>query len=262
MASYSSYKKVNADNFTDISQLTDDKFALDTGKNYGVVWVRGFLGAASPGCCCQWTVPTGVRRATFELWGAGGNGNGACSCNRCHKYKGAGGGYYNSKTISVSPGASYTVCAGGVFPCCSFECTACNGCSSYAIGTGLSNFCAIGGDTGRAETNWPVACYSDFSCCVGPNTFDGDFGMGNHNGAWGGNWLCHCFHKQFKSTGAPFLSAGGNSVRGELYGCWIRCGCWSVPYATGGQSAMTNNCGACCGQGGTGGSGVVKITFS
>jgi hypothetical protein len=43
----------------------------------------------------------------------------------------------------------------------------------------------------------------------------------------------------------------------------MRCGCWSVPYGAGGQSAMTNYCGSsCCGQGGTGGSGVVKVTFN
>ena len=51
----------------------------------------------SPGCCCLWTVPDGVKRVTFELWGAGGNGNGHCSCNRCHHYQGAGGGFYSVK---------------------------------------------------------------------------------------------------------------------------------------------------------------------
>jgi len=262
MATYTSYKKVSSDNFTSQTQLTDPKFDIDAGKNYGILWVRGALGAASSGCCCLWTVPTGVKRVTFEAWGAGGNGNGACSCNRCHRYRGAGGGYYNSKTISVTPGWTYTICAGGVFPCCSFECTACNGCASYVVGCQLSNFCAIGGDTGRAETNWPDPLYSCYSCCVAPTANDGDFGMGNHAGAWNGNWLCHCFHKQFCSTGAPFLS-GAPGVTGAVYGCWMRCGCWSVPYGAGGQSAMTNYCGSsCCGQGGTGGSGVVKVTFN
>jgi hypothetical protein len=104
--------------------------------------------------------------------------------------------------------------------------------------------------------------YSCYPCCLAPTDNGGDFGMGNHSGAWNGNWLCHCFHKQYCSTGAPFLSGGGN-VHGHLYGCWIRCGCWTVPYATGGTSAMTARCGSgCCGQGGTGGSGVVKVTFN
>ena len=43
--------------------------------------------------------------------------------------------------------------------------------------------------------------------------------------------------------------------------CWIRCGCWIAPYGQGGQSATSNYCGRCCGQGGTGGPGLVKLTF-
>ena len=34
-------------------------------------------GACTPGCCCNWTVPSGVAKLTWELWGAGGNGHGA-----------------------------------------------------------------------------------------------------------------------------------------------------------------------------------------
>jgi len=261
MASYSSYKKVSSENFTTQSQLTDQKFEASAGKTYGVFWVRGTSSALTAGCCCLWTVPTGVNSITIEAWGAGGNGNGACSCNRCHRYKGAQGGYYNTKTVSSTPGCQYTICAGGVYPCCSFECNGCQGCTSYVNGFNLSNFCAIGGQQGIADTNWPDALYSCYPCCLAPTNNGGDFGMGNHSGAWSGNWLCHCFHKQFCATGAPFLSGGGN-VQGSVYGCWMRCGCWTVPYATGGQSAMTNYCGTQCGQGGTGGSGVVKVTFN
>jgi hypothetical protein len=43
--------------------------------------------------------------------------------------------------------------------------------------------------------------------------------------------------------------------------CWMRCGCWTVPYGHGAQNAMTNYCDRCCGQGGTGGPGLVKITY-
>ena len=42
---------------------------------------------------------------------------------------------------------------------------------------------------------------------------------------------------------------------------WMRCGCWTVPYGHGGQGANSNYCGRCCGQGGQGGSGLVKITY-
>ena len=40
--------------------------------------------------CCYWQVPSGVTRITWEIWGAGGNGHGACSCNRCQNWHGAG----------------------------------------------------------------------------------------------------------------------------------------------------------------------------
>jgi hypothetical protein len=85
--------------------------------------------------------------------------------------------------------------------------------------------------------------------------------MGNHAGSMSGVWRCHCFLTQFRSTGAPFLTAGSGSC-GGLNECWIRCGCSNAPYATGGSNGMTTYCGTCCGQGGMGGSGVVKVTFN
>ena len=78
-----------------------------------------FLGKTKPETRTPATadLPTGVARATFEIWGAGGNGHGACSCNRCQIYAGAQGGYYATRTIAVTPGDTYTVCAAGVYRC-------------------------------------------------------------------------------------------------------------------------------------------------
>ena len=42
----------------------------------------------------------------------------------------------------------------------------------------------------------------------------------------------------------------------------MRCGDFYAPYGVGGQGAMTTYCERCCGQGGTGGGGVVKITYT
>jgi len=260
MASYGSYKKIISGQLID-GTVPKSALQADAGLNYFVKWVYGTPAVCSPGCCCLWTVPNGVRRATFEIWGAGGNGHGACSCNRCHHYKGAGGGYYNSKTISVQPGWTYTVCAAGVYRCCSRECTGCRGCTSYVNGCNLSNFCAIGGETGRAQTSWQDGCYSVWSCCLAPGNNGGDFGMGNHEGYWGGSEFCHCNYVQTCTTNAPFLAGGSGSMYNLTPNCWIRCGCWHVPYGVGGQGAMTTLCERCCGQGGMGGGGVVKITY-
>jgi hypothetical protein len=258
MASYASYKKIPTEQITD-GTLTKAALVNSSGGNFSVFQVFGSPSFCSAGCCCLWTVPSGVQKVTFELWGAGGNGNGACSNGRCQHYSGAQGGYYNSKTIVTKAGCEYTICAGGVYPCLSNECVACNGCASYVTGYNLSGFCAIGGRSGIGDGAWSTGCFSEFPCCVAPVAFGGDFGMGNHAGAAGGHEFCHCEYVTFCSTGAPFLSGAGS--HGYMTTCWIRCGCWSAPYGSGGQSAMTTYCGGCCGQGGTGGPGLVKITY-
>ena len=259
MAQYSNYKKVSGATFPNQS-ITAAQVGTSGLDTWNVKWVYGCACAASPGCCCLWTVPTGVRRATFELWGAGGNGSGSCSCRRCHIYGGAQGGYYNTKTIDVQAGWTYTICAAGVYRCCSRECSACKGCNSYVNGCNLSNFCAIGGQSGWGENSWSLACFSYWPCCLAPGNNGGEFGMGPHRGHY---WnprgvFCHCHGRYTIPTAAPFI--GTNVMQANNF-CWIRCGCWRVPYGHGGQNGMTNYCERCCGQGGTGGPGLVKITY-
>jgi hypothetical protein len=259
MATYASYKSVAADQIP-AGGITAAKISNDARHCYCTKWFYGDPDRCSPGCCCLWTVPTGVRRLFWEAWGAGGNGHGACSCDRCHHYAGAGGGYYNSKMISTAAGCQYTVCAAGVYRCLSIECVGCKGCDSYVNGFNLSNFCAIGGDTGRAETSWANPCFSYWSCCVAPVANGGDFGMGNHIGSWSGPFNCHCHCLTTMPTAAPFM---GGQVEQPINVCWMRCGCWTVPFGHGAQGAMSSYCGSsCCGQGGTGGAGVVKVTYT
>jgi hypothetical protein len=263
MASYASYKKLTVDNVLDgaISQTAIDNAAL---AEWNILWIWPEPCACSTGRCCLFTVPARVTRLYFEAWGAGGSGNGACQCNRCHHYKGAGGGYYAARNIATAPGCAYTVCAAGNGPCCRFECDGCIGCTSYVTGFNLSNFCAIGGTGGCANTDWSTACNSEFSCCIGPTANGSDFTMGNHPGTFdnSGLGICKCWCNGTTSTGAPFI---GGQVTTQLTCCVMRCGCWTVPYGTGGHGAMTNFCGgdagAWCGQGGMGGPGLVKITY-
>ena len=258
MANYGDYRQVPQDQIPD-GTITNAKLSIDARHCFCTKWVYGDPGQCTAGCCCAWTVPTGVRRVFWEAWGAGGNGHGFCSCDRCHHYVGAGGGYYNTKMISTAQDCVYTVCAGGTYRCLSNECTGCNGCTSYVQGYNLSNFCAIGGRTGYANADWSTPCFSEWSCCLGPVSNGGDFGMGNHIGAWSGPFNCHCQCQFTQPTAAPFM---GGQVEQHMQVCWSRCACWTVPYGHGAQGAMTAYCGSgCCGQGGTGGSGVVKITY-
>ena len=264
MANYSSYKIVNGDQFVGAA-VTATKFSGSPNSSYGVKWFFGTMCRCSPGCCCLWSTPTDVQNLWVQAWGSGGNGTGACSCNRCHHYEAAQGGYYNSKMLETNGGCQYTVCAAGVYPCLSRECYGCMGCTSYVNGYNLSNFCAIGGQRGNANPSWTEACTSDNACCRAPGNNGGDFGMGNHTSAWSNSrhdtyrgW-CHCYHYGQSPTSAPLIGTYQSQSTRE---CWIRCGCWIAPYGHGGQNAMTTYCGnGHCGQGATGGGGLVKITY-
>ncbi len=131
MASYASYKKV--DGATQLIDGSVPQAAVASGvfDTWNVRYFWGSPNRCSPGCCCLWTVPSGVRRIFWEAWGSGGNGHGMCSTNRCQHYAGAQGGYYASKMIQTAPGCQYQVCAGGTYGCESIECDGCHGCSSY-----------------------------------------------------------------------------------------------------------------------------------
>jgi hypothetical protein len=259
MASYKSYKKIDGSQIQELSSNNINAQALAT---WDIKWIYGEPCACSTGCCCLWTVPTGVSKMHIELWGSGGGGHGSCNCNRCQSYMGAQGGYYNSKMIETTSGCQYTICAAGNGNCCRFECAGCQGCASYVTGFNLSNFCAIGGAGGFGYEGYTTSCFSCFPCCLGPNTFDGDFGMGNHSGSHGWRPMgsnCQCDNKYVIPSSAPFI---GTNVMQVLHACWVRCGCWTVPYGHGGQGSMGIFCGeSCCGQGGMGGPGLVKISY-
>lgn len=259
MATYSSYRALLTEEIADGS-LVDANFVDTAKKTFGVQWVYGDPGACTPGCCCLWTVPNYVSKVTFELWGAGGNGHGQCSCDRCHHFRGAQGGQYGNKTIATTPGCQYTVCAGGVYRCYSQECTGCNGCTTYVNGYNISNLCACGGQTGFANTAWTTACYSEWAYCKSPTDTCSDFNLVPMVPGWSNaNVFCHCHNQEEWMGTAPFI---GSTILSQIRECWIRCGCWTVPYGAGGQGGMGTYCGSgACGQGGTGGSGLVKITY-
>lgn len=132
------------------------------------------------GACCAWTVPGGVTRARFQIWGAGG-GSGSQFC--CGGSPFGATGAYASVIIPVNAGDTYTLCAGCAFCCFSTRGIAQGrvpGCPSYVIGTGLCNFCANGGQGrlgtwmaayGRSETN-RLSAFNYTSggpcmCCMG-----------------------------------------------------------------------------------------------
>ena len=112
------------------------------------------------GRCCQWTVPLGTTWAIFEVWSAGGDGAGACCC--MGPYWGPGSGQYGKKTLAVTNGCTFTLCAAGT-GCCAVACCGTCGQPSYVLcGTGgATALCAQGGQMGC------VLCFRSYQGCTG-----------------------------------------------------------------------------------------------
>ena len=118
-------------------------------------WTSGFkvcddTGYWRCGRNCTWTVPSGVTKARFQLWGAGGGAN---HPGRCCGYTLFGStGAYLSVIIPVTSGNSYSICSGCAY-CCWAESWSgaqrLRGCPSYVTGPGLCYLCAEGGDGGH-----------------------------------------------------------------------------------------------------------------
>ena len=109
-----------------------------------------------------WTVPAGITKAQFQIWGSGGWGAGSYHCQQGVP---AGSGAFAVKEIDVSAGDQYTLCLGDqidfgsqtTWDCVqptNSNCTATSinhgkrGPKTYVIGNGLTNFCAEGGNPG------------------------------------------------------------------------------------------------------------------
>lgn len=280
MATYDSYKKINADQLQN-NLFDEGSLEAGNGHDYGVVWVYSARGmqchscANAGGCvcqacgrCCQWTVPSRASTATFEIWSGGGGGAGNTCCGCCTHALGGAGGNYAIRNISVTPGNTYSVCAGGAWRCSkSHTCTAGMGCKSYVTGTGLSNFCTVGGCGGIMCNGDAWGRYEFTSGCANcaVNGICGaDFGITGTVGGWFGKGYHHCMHKSSWAGQAPFV---GKFMANSTSDALCQCGCYVNFPSGGGLSGIVacydSDAQICCAGGvGQGGSGMVKITFS
>jgi len=278
MASYSSYKRIISDQ-VDNGIVSEAKLSPGTGLQYGVTWVyssRAFAchqcanagGCVCQACgrCCLWTVPANVTRATFEIWSGGGGGAGHTCCNCCSFSIGGAGGNYAIKTIAVTPGWTYTACAGGSWPCSkSHTCSAAMGCRSYVTGNNLSNFCVTGGCGGwmcNGDAWGPRHHTSGCANCNICGIFGADMGIMGSVGGRMGQTSCRCAGVTSFSGTAPFIGKWDGTQNTEA---WCSCGCYVNWPAGGGASGGSSYCGnyakCCAGGSGQGGSGLVKITY-
>ena len=276
MATYSSYKRITADNLAS-NVVSSTAIAPGATSTYGVQWIFNERAHNCRDCqvgcceqangkCCLWTVPTGVSTVTFEIWSGGGGGAGQTCCNCCSFAIGGAGGNYAVKTIATCPGWTYTVCAGGTWPChYSHTCNAAMGCQSFVNGCNLSNFCVTGGCGG-------IMCNGDAwgdrhhtSGCANCNIcgfFGADMGMMGSMGFKFGHGACHCYRTTSFTGAAPMFGLVHGSSNSDA---WCSCGCYVNWPAGGGNSGTSNYCDnfakQCAAGMGMGGSGVVRITY-
>ena len=279
MATYSSYRQITSARIPDNS-IAQDKLAIGAANKTGQLWVYNPRGLCCQNCanaggcteqangrCCLWTVPSGVSKVTFEIWSGGGGGAGHTCCNCCSFAIGGAGGNYAIKTIATAPGCTYTVCAGGSWPCAkSHTCGASMGCRSYVTGYNLSNFCVTGGCGGIMCNGdaWGPRTLSTCANCNICGIFGADYGIMGSVGNKLGHLGCHCSGGDGQFTGAaPLIGKWMITISTEV---WCSCGCyvnWPAGGGLSGASAYCNNNAKCCAGGmGMGGSGIVKITYA
>ena len=235
------------------------------------------------GKCCLWTVPFGTGTIKFEVLSGGGPG-GSSGGDYDHGIGGQGGNYTAivlTKTGgSFTDGCQYTICSAGTSDCsccCSCNMNCRHGCTSFVVGAGLTNFCAIGGMGG--STNWDISsnCYN---CFIG-NT---QCSLGNYNAGWvnhvcdtptyGGsiefrgtsgsyNSQYNCCAEQFSVQGSPsgpFSAPHGVGGKHRCVGNLACCSSHATFPGGGGAGHATDASSACWGSFGAG--GLVRITYN
>lgn len=223
------------------------------------VYNSNITGTPNGGQCCLWTVPAGATWAKFEVWGGGGPGGGACCCQQGGNSGGAGS--YARKTIQVTPGQTFTICAGGS-TCCFSACQAPTGFPSYACNASATPcalcLCASGGLGGFTQCFVMLqGCYHCITCICG-SACGHDFAL---CGATGASHNTSCGFNSWNWTAEPTYVGGGLRI-GQDH-CRSQCGtffngCGSFP-GGGGGNANTSDGGVWCG--GQGVQGLVVITY-
>jgi hypothetical protein len=209
------------------------------------------------GCCCLWTVPTGVTWFAVEMWGGGGGGAGNCCC-----FFGipGGAGSYARKIITTVAGQQYRFCAGGSTTCANTN-TGCPGYPSYAYGvTEAANvICASAGKVGCNYCWGPIGTSymgcSAYEC----GSWCGGFGICGMSGAFKGTAFCSGTAWNWAPQ-APFTGDFFRPARDACSG--YCCGCGQQGYAywpgSGGGTASSHNSYCGCGAAGAGGLIIVE----
>jgi len=212
------------------------------------------------GNACSWTVPDGVVGIQFDIYAGGGSGYGGCCCMMNPLPGGAGG--YAVKTLNeedgdFTPGSTvYSICAGGT-GCCWPHSHGIRGFTSYITGSGLSNFCALGGHQGEHHCqnfNCYTCCHTCFNCAP---VYGADYGQGGRS-SWRKSSQ-HCASSMFQvAAGAPGPLGTGDAYSPDSCTFGYHSGGGPASPGAGGYGAAVSwPC--CCGK--AGGGGGVLVTY-
>lgn len=215
------------------------------------------------GCCCLWTVPAGITRATFEMWGAGGDGNGSRCCER--QGVSPTGGSYSLVTIDVTEGTAYRICAAGS-GCCNCCCGIGNTAfTSYVVNDATSALigCATGGKGGCSQMTRGSHC-SGYTCCWSQQSTEGsgDITFTGMGGQYFANNYCNMSQYEMVAGGINTAKQTGDFCVHEPTRNGPRALCQDFSSFPGGAGVAGRTCGGgyCTGMAGAG--GLVILTFS
>lgn len=144
-------------------------------------------GILCQGASCTWTVPAGVTKVQFQVWGAGA-GTGAPQC--CGNSPFGENGAYATVIITATPGDQYILCAGCAYPCKASNASTntTQGCRSYVTGPGLTGFCA----DGACSNIWRKMCINTGSaCCRYASPYNNCWQVSGGCICASGTWICN-----------------------------------------------------------------------
>lgn len=186
------------------------------------------------GAVCTWTVPAGVTRVQFQIWGPGSSTSSNCCCGGAPF--GASGAYAMVQ-MNVTAGNVYCLCAGCAYCCYASQTTpGLVGAPSFVCGPGLF-FCADSGASCYDQWAQDIRAsgYGQGSTGCGVPYFDGC--SASSCSGWNFCWdtsaddtvICHAFSRQTWNV----ICAG----TGRCLCCWGLNGVW--PHITIGSSGIT-----------------------
>lgn len=255
-------------NLRDLSLIVPPIFASYSPKQLAIIGGREGVGATTGNACCCWIVPSGTTWATFEMYGSGGDGSGACCC--MGPSSSGGTGHYVVKTVQTSGIAYFNICV-GMSGCCNTPMAGTCGFPSYVTNpAGTTIGCAPGGIGGQGLCGH-MGGQSCYGICCG-SRICGCCGLGDMQYppiTQGGHQSSYCTEHSFAYLPGTYQYAP--NTRHSMDSCsrgmtYSGCGYWEASPSNasswpGGGGAGAQACGGGCCWGSWGTSGMVLITY-